>query len=290
VAEPVRWRELTVPLPAGADSALVEALFQLCDEAGAPGAAAEDEAVVTYFPDDQRAASVADHLRASLAALAERVDCGPLALRESTIEETDWAEAWKQYFRPRRVGRRIITCPSWEEAPAQPGDVVITLDPGQAFGTGDHATTRMTLELLERRLAPGQTVYDIGTGSGILAIAALKLGASHVVATDLDPVCARAARENLCRNGVADRASLVLADGLDCLRRPADLILTNIVSAMLVRLAPAAARLLRPGGTWLASGMIRDNERDVARAIDSAGMRLVERLEEDEWVAVAASR
>ncbi|MEP0765093.1 MAG: 50S ribosomal protein L11 methyltransferase [Fimbriimonadia bacterium] len=206
------------------------------------------------------------------------------------IEETDWSEAWKAFFRPRRIGRRLVVCPSWEQAEAGPDDIVLDLDPGQAFGTGEHPTTQMCLELLEQHIRPGDKVLDIGVGSGILSIAALKLGADRAVCCDVDPVSVAAARENLQRNGCGDKADVVLAEGIRWCRAMFDLVVSNIVSATLVRLAGDVAARSRPGGAWILSGVSRDNENGVLAACGEAGFAPVERREEGEWVALLVRR
>lgn len=280
MSEAVRWRELRVPLPADLDGAAVEALVGAFDEAGA-GAAIYDKprSLVAYLPDDSSSDPVISRLAARLL---------PLSIVQSVIEETNWAEAWKQFFKPRRIGRRFIVCPSWETASAGPADVVLNLDPGQAFGTGEHPTTQMMLELMEEFVRPGQTVFDIGCGSGILSVAALKMGAQTVTCTDLDLPSVRATQENLARNGV--HAATVLAEGLGCLRGRADVMLSNIISATLIRLAPEAAKHVVPSGHWLASGVIAQNADAVERAMDQAGFAVVARKSEGEWVSLAARR
>lgn len=281
----VRWRELSVALPDSAGPDTVEALFSIFDEIGAPGSVLYDDPprVAAYLPDDRNGDSAA--LQAQL-----RLASTGLTLASRVIEETDWSEAWKAFFRPRRIGRRLVVCPSWEQTEAGPDDIVLDLDPGQAFGTGEHPTTQMCLELLEHHLRARDDVLDIGVGSGILSIAALKLGADRVVCCDVDPVSVAVARENLQRNGCGDRADVVLAEGVGWCRALFDLTVSNIVSATLVRLAGDVVSHLKPGGLWILSGISRDNENSVHAACENAGFAPVERREDGEWVALVVRR
>lgn len=202
----------------------------------------------------------------------------------ATIPEVDWAEAWKQFFVPGRIGRRLVVRPTWEQAELMPDDLEIVLDPGQAFGTGDHPTTRLCLELLESRGCAGLRVADIGCGSGILSVAAAKLGAASVEAVDVDPPACAAARANAEANGVAVRVEE--GEGFDPLGPGSyDLVLSNIISAALIRLAPEAAARVAPGGAWIVSGIIEANWPDVRAAAERAGFRLDEMREEDGWIA-----
>jgi len=229
------------------------------------------------------------------------VEIGPL-------EEVDWEVAWKQFFKPRRIGRRFVVSPSWESCDRQPGDLLIRLDPGQAFGTGDHPTTRMCLELMDTIEWVGRDVADIGCGSGILAIGAAQLG-GIVEAFDIDPIAVEVARANVELNGVPVRVEA--RDGLQPSpsdwksapqdetklenipigTSPADLepryhvVLSNIISMTLIRLSPQVRRVLHPGGYWIVSGIIEANFEDVTKAAVNEGFSLVQELREDGWVA-----
>lgn len=215
-------------------------------------------------------------LRAELrAAGAREVLVGP-------YEEQDWEEAWKKFFKPRRVGKSFVVRPTWEEFDAQPGDHVIVLDPGQAFGTGDHPTTRMCLALLEEANVPGSDVLDLGCGSGILSIGAAMLGAKSVFATDVDPLAVEVTKENAALNGV-DLPTAV-ADGLQD-SKTYDVVLSNIISAALIRFAGDISRVVRPGGRWMVSGILNPNWLDVKKAAEKAGFTLHKKVEEDDWVA-----
>lgn len=224
--------------------------------------------------------SAAEPLRIDLFAAGAR------AVQAEWVPEVDWAEAWKQFFVPREVGRFFVR-PSWEDAPTPTGLTEIVLDPGQAFGTGDHPTTRMCLVLVGETVQPDQRVADVGTGSGILSIAAAKLGA-QVEGVDVDAPSVDAARENAARNAV--EAVFRLGTGFEPLEGTYDVVLSNIISAALIGLAPVAAARVRPGGAWVVSGIIQENWPDVLAAAEKVGFRLDRRLEEGEWVAARLLR
>jgi ribosomal protein L11 methyltransferase len=246
--------------------------------------------VTGYLPVD-------DRLEDRLAALKERL----AALRDAGldpgddvtvrfVQDEDWAEAWKAYFRPIRVGRSLVIKPSWETLAATDGDRVIELDPGMAFGTGAHPTTQLCLTLLEERVAPGDRVLDLGTGSGILALAAARLGAREVLALDLDPIAVAAARENVSANGLA---ALVRVEegGVEAASDPSyDLVVANILADVIRDLAPALARLVRPGGLLIASGIIAERAADVTAALRAAGFDPEEERAQEEWRALVGRR
>ncbi|MEJ7696003.1 MAG: 50S ribosomal protein L11 methyltransferase [Candidatus Limnocylindrales bacterium] len=213
-------------------------------------------------------------------------------LRTRIVHEEDWASAWKAHFPVLRVGRRLVIRPSWRRHRRAPDDVVLALDPGMAFGTGLHPTTRLCLAMLERladRGAVAQTrVLDVGCGSGILAIAAIKLGAASALGLDTDPIAiestvANARRNRLVRRVRARVASLPSGDGAW------DVVLANLIAGVLVPLAPALAAELQPGGTLLASGIFIDREAEVREAFEAAGLMVTDRAAEGEWVALEAS-
>ncbi len=217
----------------------------------------------------------------------------------SHVDDEDWAHAWKRFWKPQRIGTHLVVRPSWETYVAEPGDVVLELDPGMAFGTGTHATTRMCMEWLESLLKGGENVLDVGTGSGILSLVALKLGASHVLAVDVDPVAVRTASENLTRNGVAEHAFVTQADGLAALDRAMryDVVVANIVAdAILHLLADRASQgtgivgFLAEGGSFVASGIILERVADVRTGLDEAGLTTQTWRTDGEWASVCARR
>jgi ribosomal protein L11 methyltransferase len=201
------------------------------------------------------------------------------------LVEEAWASAWQQSFPPRAVGRRLWVKPPWEAAEA-PGRVTVVIEPGRAFGTGHHGSTEGCLALLDDAIAdtrPGR-VLDIGTGTGILAVAAVKLGAGHVVAVDVDPDAVAAARVNAARNGCADRIDLIMG-GPESLRdvRPFPLVLANLLAHTHVTLAPHYRRLVAPGGALILGGILEHEDNDVIAALEPAGFAPLGRLVIEGW-------
>lgn len=316
------WLELSVQV----DNEAVEAVSELMarygynggvvvEPAWTPGGegpefsydAARPSVVKTYLPLDAQAEDTRQRIEQALWHLGQMRPVGQLQAR--TVEEEDWANAWKQHYSVLRVGERTVVVPSWLEHAAAPGDVVLNLDPGMAFGTGLHPTTQLCLRLLERHALPGRRVLDLGTGSGILAIAAAKLGAGPVLALDNDPVAVEVAAENIARNGVA--GAVRAAEGslgagtamghwltgdfgegageqaaATAPARQFDLIAANLIAKVLVILAADLAAALAPGGVLVSSGIIDTREADVAAAFEAAGLRQAERHVEGEWVAL----
>ena len=214
-------------------------------------------------------------------------------LRTRLVDEGDWAEAWKAHFPVLRVGRRLVVRPTWRRHRRQAADVVLAMDPGMAFGTGLHPTTRLCLagveNLADRGLLTGSRVLDVGCGSGILAIAALKLGAVSAVGLDTDPIAIEATLANARRNGLARRVrarhgSLPSGEG------PFDVVLANLIAGLLVRIAAGLHDELNPGGTLLASGIFVDREAEVRAAFEAVGLRIEARDAEGDWVALEAIR
>jgi ribosomal protein L11 methyltransferase len=217
---------------------------------------------------------------------------GPLTTR--LVREEDWAEAWKSHFPVLRIGRRLVIRPTWRRHRKLPDDVVLSLDPGMAFGTGLHPTTRLCLAALEtladEGLVAGRSrILDVGCGSGILAIAAGKLGARDLLGVDTDPIAVESTAANARLNGLTRRIR-VRKGSVPTGERPFDLVLANLIASLLVQLAEPLCNELVPGGTILASGIFRDREGDVRTAFEAAGLRLGRRWAEDDWVALEAVR
>ncbi len=308
------WLELSIEV----DPEAVEAVSEILSRAASGGvsveqpfsteqeglaAAAIPGAPVTlraYLPAIDRAAA-----ESAIAQTRERLGhltafdlrpIGELAVRE--VHEEDWASAWKAHFPVMRLGRRVVIKPTWRDYDPAPDDVTIALDPGMAFGTGLHPTTRLCLVGLERwsdeGIVEGATTFDVGSGSGILAVGAALLGAGPVRAIDTDPIAVESTLENAARNDVvisASQGSLPIEEG------PFDLVFANLVASLLVQLATELAATVRPGdgtpgssGRLLASGIFIDREPEVRRAFAAAGLRVIKRDQETDWVALDLER
>ena len=205
-------------------------------------------------------------------------------LETSGIEQEDWQNAWKKYYHAMDIGQRLAIVPGWETYDTD--RIVITMDPGMAFGTGTHETTSLCLETLDSMVKGGERVLDIGTGSGILAIAALKLGAAEAKGVDIDPMCVRTAGENAERNGVAERFTVLVGDLSDKASGKYNIITANIVAAAILSLAPHVPVLMAPGARFIASGIIDTRKDEVLAGLRAAGLEPVEIKEKRGWVCV----
>jgi len=298
-AEAGRWLEIAVEV-AGIDAETVADAFRQCCSGGVaiePAARLEGEAYVVdgdaaalvkgYLPPGEDSAGVRRSLR--LALRFAPLERPPRWRRARRLREEDWRDSWKRYFRPQRIGKRLLVKPSWATYEVAAGDTVIEIDPGMAFGTGQHPTTAMCLRALEERLRPGDAVLDLGAGSGILAIAAARLGAKRALALDIDPQAVKAARENAAANGVQGVVEVregTLPEGAPGER--CDMVVANISGLTIERLAPEFAESLREGGTLIVSGFLEDSVDGLSRALEAAGFR-VERVDaEGVWRAIVA--
>ena len=208
------------------------------------------------------------------------------------VNEEDWANSWKQYYKPLKVGDRMVICPAWESYTPAEGELVIRMDPGMAFGTGTHETTRLVIRLLEKYTKQDCRMLDVGTGTGILAICASRLGAGICRAYDIDPTAVRVARENIAESGLAN----VTCDQSDLLRQVSleggkyDLICANIVADIIIRMTPDVGQYLADGGVILASGIIAERCDDVVAAFEENGFEVIERLTDNDWCGLAVKR
>ena len=209
-------------------------------------------------------------------------------LNTEGVEQEDWQNAWKQYYHAMDIVRRLAIVPGWEEYDTD--RTVITMDPGMAFGTGTHETTSLCLETLDELVQGGERMLDIGTGSGILAIAALKLGAKEAEGVDIDPMCVRTAGENAQRNGVAERLTVLVGDLSDKASGVYDIITANIVAAAILSLAPAVPALMAPGAKFIASGIIDERRDEVLDGLKAAGLRPVQVKEKRGWVCIICEK
>ena len=220
----------------------------------------------------------------------ERLDAAgiPYELTTAGVEQEDWQNAWKKYYHAMDIGKRLAIVPSWEEY--ETDRTVITMDPGIAFGTGTHETTSLCLEVLDERVRGGERVLDIGTGSGILAIAALRLGAACAEGVDIDPMCVRTAGENAQRNGVQDRFTVLVGDLSDKASGVYNIITANIVAAAILSLAPHVPALMAPGAVFVASGIIDTRKEEVLAGLRGAGLEPFEVREKRGWVCIVCRK
>ena len=230
----------------------------------------------------------------SVSFIKERLDGLGIAyeLTLSGMKEEDWANTWKKYYKPIRIARRLMVVPTWEEYEPQAGDLILKMDPGMAFGTGTHETTRLCATLTEDFMKPGARVLDVGTGSGILAIAASKLGAGEVLAYDIDPVAVRVAQENCDVNGCANITCGIsdLLAGVDTKGGLYDFVCANIVADIIVRMAGDIIRYMKPGGLLAVSGIIDTQADRVRAALEQGGLTHVLTRAENDWNAMLFTR
>ena len=205
------------------------------------------------------------------------------------VMEEDWATAWKAYYHPIELSDKLAICPSWESYTPKDGQQVITLDPGMAFGTGTHETTRLCLEILEKYLKPGSSMLDIGCGSGILSIAAKALGSGRTVGIDIDPVAVRVANENAACNSFGD-IEFICGDLAADISGKFDIVCANIVADVIIRLAPELGALMNDDGVCVLSGIIDERKDDIIWALMQSGLVPFHTVEKNGWVAIAAGR
>jgi ribosomal protein L11 methyltransferase len=272
----------------------VEPAFELVDEGLGARIDATKPAIVRAYLAADDAASVARAVAEASEALGHLQAFGLRPIGELTtrvVRDADWAEAWKEYFPVLRVGRRLVIRPTWREHEALPGDAVVALDPGMAFGTGLHPTTRLCLAAIERVAdrggLDGARVLDVGCGSGILSIAALRLGAAEALGVDTDPIAVEATVANAARNELTARIR-ARAGSLPSGDAPFHVVLANLIAGVLVPLAPLLQVELDDDGTLLASGIFVDRESEVAAAFEAAGLAIVNRDVDGEWIALEA--
>ena len=216
---------------------------------------------------------------------------GRFTIGITEVDEEDWANSWKQYFHPVKISKRFTIVPTWEVyTPVESDELIIELDPGMAFGTGTHPTTVLCLQALEKYLEPGQTIVDVGTGSGVLAIGAALLGAKHITALDLDEVAVRAAQENVTYNHADDRITVLKGNLLDSIDEPPDLIIANILADVIMSFSQDAYQLVKPGGLFITSGIIGAKRDEVRNDLSAQGFEIVETVLMEDWVAIIARK
>jgi ribosomal protein L11 methyltransferase len=300
----VRWLALTVE----ADVEAIEAVSEVFGRLGRGAAvrptrlirdpddelsAREDTSapyeLTVHIPDDAAAADALDATQRALWHL-QAFGLRPVGgLQVTAVEESDWMEAWKAGYAPQRIGR-IVVLPSWLDGPISPAEVSLRLDPGMAFGTGLHPTTRACLRLMQELRPMPRAVLDVGSGSGILALAALKLGAERALCFDTDAAAVDATRANAASNGLGDRLDARRGSLPEEALERFPLVVANLVAGLLVDLAPRLAAHGTPGATVLASGIITHRAGEVIEGLAGAGLSLRERVDEDDWVSLRLER
>ncbi|QCT02164.1 ribosomal protein L11 methyltransferase [Paenibacillus algicola] len=321
------WHELTIHTTEQA----VEMISNFMHEAGAGGVSIEESAVTKrkrdttfgqwydevipfnnipegqavikgYFSQDVSLETVQQELEPRIHELAQfGIDAGPAAFEHRSVHEDEWATAWKQYFKPIAVSERLVIKPTWEEYTPALQERIIELDPGMAFGTGAHPTTALCLRTLEQVIQGGESVIDVGTGSGILAIGAVHLGARNVLALDLDPVAVSSAKENSQLNKMHDQITVVESDLLSVLQRsemaegfavkpPVEVVVANILAEVILLFVDDVYAALKPGGIYIASGIYKNKVEIVEKALIQAGFDIADMNREDDWVAFVARK
>lgn len=300
----MEWIEIAADVAAEKAEVVADALTELLREYGQQGVSIEHQGILPDRYDDGdvpppsrvwiRAYIPADDRANALKTRAEAIfTTHSLTPLYQQIDEQNWAEAWKAHYHPTRIGKHILVRPLWEEGTPEPDDIVIALDPGMAFGTGTHATTQLCLAALEDVMRPGLNVLDLGCGSGILAIAAAKLGAAKIVAVDIDPLSVKATQENAEVNGVVEKITAFegsLETILGSARR-FDLLLANILARIIIEMCgQGLGQVVRPGGQAIFSGIITEQVDDVKAALVSTGLTPTDVHVQGDWVAILASR
>jgi ribosomal protein L11 methyltransferase len=269
----------------------------------------EGRAVIQgYFSQGTDMDEVMENLKESVFQLSEfGIDTGNPTFGLKEVDDEDWANAWKQYFKPIRISERLTIKPTWEDYTPSPEELIIELDPGMAFGTGTHATTSLCLQALESVIKEGDDVIDVGTGSGILAIAAAKLGARHVLALDLDQVAVESAIENTDLNGLNQLITIKKSDLLQVLREsddseandssialgvrlPVQVVVANILAEIILLFVQEVYDVLEAGGAYVVSGVISSKGELVEQGLTAVGFTVVERYEDQAWVAIIARK
>ena len=269
------------------------------------GLAEEEPAVTLYFDGEetgngyqlaQEVDLVIEGLRQAMmnGEYGEDADFGPLTVTTSLHDDSEWKDNWKEYFKPSRVSGRILVCPTWEEYELSAeekaaGVRILRIDPGMAFGTGTHETTSLCLKAMEKYLAPGMSVLDVGCGSGILAIAADLLGAGDVLGIEIDPVAVDVARENLELNGCGENVRVIEGDLTKGVDYKADIVVANLMADLVEMLSPDVRRHMKPGAKYISSGIIDEKLEEVAEAVKACGFEIEEIKEDGMWRAIIAS-
>ncbi|WP_096201318.1 50S ribosomal protein L11 methyltransferase [Bacillus sp. FJAT-45350] len=310
----MKWSEFSIHTTEEA----VEPVCNILHEAGASGVVIEDPQDLTkdwgghlgemyqlspddypeegviikaYFPVTSSLAETVEEIKLEIDGLsAHNIDLGFNKVTLAEVHEEDWETAWKKYYKPVKISNSITITPSWEEYEPVEGEKIIELDPGMAFGTGTHPTTVLCIQALEKMLGKEERVIDVGTGSGVLSIAAAKLGAKEVLALDLDDVAVESATMNVELNHVSEQVTVKKNNLIQGIDGPYDTIVANILAEIIVQFVQDAARVLKPNGTFITSGIISRKKEEVKDALLSHGFVIEETLQLEDWVAIIAKK
>lgn len=242
-----------------------------------------------YYPSGADIENVLLEIHEGIERAKEYVNVGNYSISHKSVEEEDWENSWKKYYKPVKIGKNILIKPVWEETP-QNGEIVIELDPGMAFGSGTHETTKMCLKLLEEYVKPFSSVLDIGTGSGILAIGAAKLGAAEINAVDIDSVAVKVAKENAQLNKVADKINITCGNLAEKVSGTYDIVVANIIADAVIALSADAAKFLKDDGLYITSGIIEHRLDDVKNALTEYGFNIIHIERDRDWAAVVCKK
>ena len=260
----------------------------------------EREPVVSvYFEDTEEGRRQVQDLKIAVMMLKSKemegefgwdANLGRLYAEDILVDDADWKDKWKAYFKPAKITEQLVVKPTWEEYKAAGDEKIIEIDPGMAYGTGTHETTSLCLGLIEKYLKKGQTVLDVGCGSGILAIGAALLGSGPVLGVEIDPDAVRTAKENVAANGVSEIVSVREGNLAEDVCETVDLIAANLIAPLVIQLSPSAAEHLKDGGIYISSGILTEKKQEVQEAICKAGFTVLEVQEKGEWCAIAARK
>lgn len=249
----------------------------------------DDVVVKAYFSTEIDVTEKIEAIKAKLEQIKEFLEVGTGEITLLSIPEEKWANEWKKYYKPVKLGKNIVIKPTWEDYPST-SELIIEMDPGMAFGTGTHETTAMCAELLEEYITEDNLVIDIGTGSGILGIIASKMGARKVVGVDIDKVAVKVANENIRTNNVQDIMEAKAGNLIDVIADKGNIVVSNIIADVIIMLCNQVDQVIEADGIWISSGIINSKKAGVIEAMKQNGWEIVKEMEQKEWVAIVAKR
>lgn len=267
------------------------------DESQIPDLSMIETAVTVFFADDEEGRSKSNDVRKAIEELAKSVaegrygaeaDLGELSVSAKVEDDVLWRDKWKEYFKPTKLSNNIVVKPTWCEYKSNEGDIVIEIDPGMAFGTGTHETTMLCIRMIEKYMSDGYKVLDVGSGSGILSIAAAKLGASDVLGIDIDEDAVRVSNENYELNDVSDRAKAIVGDLTAGVDYKANIVVANLLADIVMRLSKDTKRHLEENGIFITSGILTEKSEAVENCMKECGFEIVEKAILGEWCSIVA--